>query len=451
MAAPRTVLDALLDDRRWTNEDMLREFEATARAMGESATLSLAQLKRWLRGDTPLPRPSACRVLERMFGHPAPSLLTPLGSAGPAGVADGVTGPVGALRFSIDTARITGSHAIAPGRLVDMAARRALRFLASAEGNILGPQTLAELHSEVARLAAAYPREPLASLLGDLADTQDFVFRVLEGRRGRPTEVRDLYLLAGVTCGMLAKASHDIGDSRSALTQTRTAYVCADNADHNGLRAWVLGLQSLISYWAGWAEDARRYAGLGTATAAGVTGTSVAWLAALEARASAALGDAEATRTALSRAEAAREQLVADDLDALGGIMTFPRPRQLYYSVDAMVALPEPPPELPERAEDAVAAYQTASPEEWAFSDEAGARTDLALAWLGRGELDGACEALRPVLDLPHDRRIRGVIVSTERIHTALCVSDWVRVPAAKSIRDEIEAFTRTPAKALLR
>ncbi|MGH3327733.1 MAG: hypothetical protein ACRDPT_08080 [Streptomycetales bacterium] len=34
------------------------------------------------------------------------------------------------------------------------------------------------------------------------------------------------YLLAGVVCGMLAKASHDLGDTRAALTQARTAYVC---------------------------------------------------------------------------------------------------------------------------------------------------------------------------------------------------------------------------------
>lgn len=295
--APRTLLDRLLDERRWTNEEMLRRFAAAARAMSESATLSPAQLKRWLRGDIPTPRPVACRVLERMFGYPAEVLLAPLGTDDLV-VSERPASSVGEL----PSATHTGQRPLGLGRQVDMAARRALRFMATAEGSALGTETLAELHNEVARLATAYPREPLSGLVGDLIDTQDFLFRLLQGNRVRPMEARDLYLLAGVTCGMLAKASHDMGDPRAALTQARTAYVCADNADHQGLRVWILGLQSLVAYWAGWADDARRYARLGTAAAGDVTGTSVTWLAALEARASAALGDMAATQAALTRA-----------------------------------------------------------------------------------------------------------------------------------------------------
>jgi hypothetical protein len=93
---------------------------------------------------------------------------------------------------------------------VAMAARRAFQFTAGAEGSNVGPETMTEIQSEVGRLAAAYPQKPLGELLGDLVHVQDVTFRLLEGRQP-PAMTRDLYAWAGMTSGMLAKASHDLG------------------------------------------------------------------------------------------------------------------------------------------------------------------------------------------------------------------------------------------------
>ncbi|MGH3767165.1 MAG: hypothetical protein ACRDTX_18755 [Pseudonocardiaceae bacterium] len=95
-----------------------------------------------------------------------------------------------------------------------------------------------------------------------LVDTQDRAFGLLEGRQ-RPEQTRDLYLIAGIACGLMAKASHDLGVPHDALTQARTGYACADNSGHDGLRAWIRGLQALITYWSGRLEDSVRYAQLG--------------------------------------------------------------------------------------------------------------------------------------------------------------------------------------------
>jgi hypothetical protein len=35
------------------------------------------------------------------------------------------------------------------------------------------------------------------------------------------------------------------------MAQARTAYVRADNAGHDGLRAFVRGFQSMTAYWGG--------------------------------------------------------------------------------------------------------------------------------------------------------------------------------------------------------
>jgi hypothetical protein len=47
-----------------------------------------------------------------------------------------------------------------------------------------------------------------------------------------------------------------------------------------------------------------------------------------------------------------------------------------------------------------------------AFGDAAGSRCDLAVARIALGEIEGAQEAVTPVLELPADQRIRGVISS---------------------------------------
>lgn len=334
-------------------------------------------------------------------------------------------------------------------RQVEMAARRALRFSVTVEGSNVGPETLDQLRDEVARIAVAYPQQPLAVLLGDLIELQDVAFRLLEGRQ-RPSETTELYLLAGAISGMLAKASHDLGDPHSAMTQARTGYVCADNARHDGLRAWTRGLQSMVAYWAGWPNDAVRYARLGQDAADSTRGTSSVWLAAQEARGWAVLGDADQTRAAIGRANDARDQAAPDELDELGGIMTFSRPRQLYYEADALVWLPGAEPAAAQAASAAVTTYENAEPGERSFSDEAGSRADLALARVNSGDLDDAADALRDVFELPVDHRIGGILASVRRVHEALRAPEYRTAQAARTTQLEIEAFCQIPASAAL-
>ncbi|MGH8905654.1 MAG: helix-turn-helix domain-containing protein [Egibacteraceae bacterium] len=334
-------------------------------------------------------------------------------------------------------------------REMAMAARRALRFCAAVEGSNVGPETLEQLRDEVARLALAYKTKPVATLLGDLTSVQDVAFRLLEGRQ-RPAQTRQLYFLAGVTCGLLANACHDLADPHAAMTQARTAYVCADNAGHDGLRAWVRGQQSVIAYWAGWPHEALRYAQLGSGTAQRVTGTVAVLLPALEARARAALGDENGSQAAIEHAHAARERTVPDELDEFGGLLTFDRPKQLYYAADATVWVPDEEERAEREASQAVDAYEHAEETERSIVCEAGSRADLALARAHRGELDGAREALRPVLELPSAQRARTSIVAlTLRVHAALSDPRYRGSPAAAETQQQIEAFCRASSRRL--
>lgn len=84
-------------------------------------------------------------------------------------------------------------------------------------------------------------------------------------------------------------------------------------------------------------EDALHHSQQGAATAAELRGTVTPWLYGLQARAAALLGDEDTVRAATQRAVTLREQVTPDELDALGGIFTYPEVKQRYYTVEAAV------------------------------------------------------------------------------------------------------------------
>ena len=255
---------------------------------------------------------------------------------------------------------------------------------------------------------------------------------------------------------MLAKAAHDLHDPHMAMTHARTALLCARNAEQAALTAWIRGLQSLITYWADRPREALEYSQAGQQIP-GLSGTVNVWLASLEARAWSALGNGMASRQAIERAADLRERVVIDDLDELGGMCYFSLPRQLYYAADAGASLPETQADqdqvnarTAEHASQAVAAYENARPDERSFGDEAGSRTDLAVARVRAKDLEGAREAIDPVLSLPIAQRINGVVSSVINVHRAISVNS-ADASIAQDIQEEIEEYCRTPAAALPR
>ena len=431
--SPRTQLEYLLWQRDQTYEEIVAEFAKLARALGEPATLTSRHLRRLASGERNGVTPVTRRVLQAMFSRPAEDLLAPYGhSADLAPVIQGLVMP-----------RPT---ATTPEEMLILAAQRARKFALLAGQGELADETLDQIYDDVRQLVSAYPQRPLATILGDLVTAQDTVFTLLENRR-RPAHARQLYLLGGLLGGMLAKASHDTADPQTALTQSRTAYLCADQADHDGLRAWVRGLQALITYWDGRLNESVRYAQQGAQFAERSSSTAAVWLPVSEARAWAALGNVAAAQRAIERAEAAWDNVHGDELDELGGMCKFSRARQLYYTADALAWLPAEAGQAQDYATQAVTAYEDATSPEWAFGDAAGSRCDLAVARIALGEIDGAREAIAPVLELPAEQRIRGIISSVQHVHTALRRPELP--PAGRELQEEIEVFAKTPLRAL--
>lgn len=429
---PRTLLEFLIQQRDSTYEELAGEFSRH----GEHAAISARHLGRLARGErgTTAATPATRRAFQSMFGKPLDELLKPwtptLQTASPAIDSSLTPSPTGHERS-----------------LLTMAAERARRFaMLTAEST--SPEAIDQLREDVQRLALAYPQRPLLELLGDLAETQDTLFTLLE-RRQEPHQSRQLNFLASVTSGLLAKASHDLADPHAAMLQARTAVLCADRADHNGLRAWLRGLQSLVAYWAGRHAEALRYAEKGIQFAERTTGTASVWLPVSAARAYAALGNAEKALDAVHAAEDAWTRVEPDEMDELGGICTFNQPRTLYYAADALAWLPQEAEQAQSYAQRAVDAYADRTNPAWAFGDQAGSHTDLAVARVAARDIEGAAEALAPVLDLAPERRINGVVNSVQRVHRTLTQSGLAA--DAHDIIDQIEDFTITPLRALPR
>jgi len=197
------------------------------------------------------------------------------------------------------------------------------------------------------------------------------------------------------------------------MPQARTAYICADIAERG-------------------------------------TGTASIRPSAQEARTWAAVGNAERAEEAIARSVAQREAISGDELDEFGGIMTFSLPRQLYYTADTWIWLPEFGEQAVRAAETAIDAYEAADPAERSFSDEAGAQADLALARVNNQDVESAVKVLWLVLDLPPDQCIGGIIASVMRVRSALQAPQYRGSTLVKNAQVEIEEYCRLPAKAML-
>jgi hypothetical protein len=425
---PRTVFEELIRQQDRTYEEIARDFERVAQRLGEhGVSISTRHLRRLASGERTGTTPATRRVLQAMFNRRMDELLQPWPQAEDVGSeAFGWQPPLGATLPEILTA----------------AAQRAHGFALMAQTSMTG-EMMEQVYDDVSQLAQIYSHRPLPEILGRLATTQDILFRLLEARQA-PACARQLYFLAGVMSGLLARASHDLGDPYTALTQARTGFLCADRADHDGLRAMIRAWQAVFTYWANRPHDAVRYAQSGIRFASAARNTTLVFLPAIEGRAWARLGNAARACELVGHAERMREHVRPDELDDLGGLCIFDRPRQLYTTADALAWLPERRELCLKYCEEAVAAYRDSTAPDWSFAFQAGSHAALAITRIGMGEPDGAAEAMAWVFELAGPQRINPVVQSVRRVKSALSASPLA--VGHSEFAEKIEAFAGTTA-----
>ncbi|PKW18642.1 helix-turn-helix domain-containing protein [Saccharopolyspora spinosa] len=319
-------------------------------------------------------------------------------------------------------------------------ARDAERFAREVAAATISQQTLDQISAEIDQFAVNYVFKPLAELFVDIRELRFEVFQLAQNNRS-PTQLRQLYLDASRAAGLHSHICLDLGHYHAAHTHALTAFLCADLAGHNGMRAWVRGLQSLISYWDGDLAAAVEFARDGAGYCA--HGSVAARLPSLEARACAALGEKDNTLAALDRTDRARATIDKDD-DA--GVFTFPRAKQAVYTGTALLALGDraSAARAAHESSQALELYEAAAPSDRSSGDILAARLDLGTAYLLQDDLDGLRDQLDTVLDVPPVRRTASIVKRAADIGQRLDRSRYANAAQGQQMRSAITAFCAT-------
>ncbi len=329
-----------------------------------------------------------------------------------------------------------------PQEFIGTTARESVTFICQSGGAAVEPVVLEQLHADVSRLAVTYLTSPPANVFLEARNLRDQAFGLIRDHR-RPTDSRDLHLIAGQLCGILAYASLDLGYADEAMTQARAAWFCADVAGHYGLKAWVRGTQSLIARFMGSFSDAHEYIQLGVKYA--TEGTSLVRLKCGEAQCLAHFEDSTGTHQALNQAKDARDKV--NSSDAIGGLFAFSEAKQSYYAGSSLIWLTGHKDARIAEAEsiNAIQLWRAGPNDDRSHADEALAHIYLGTARVHLGDLDGVLEAIRPVLGIPRQQRVSWHKKRLGRISEMLDTERYWGSALADRIRGEIEVFSMEP------
>jgi transcriptional regulator with XRE-family HTH domain/tetratricopeptide (TPR) repeat protein len=314
------------------------------------------------------------------------------------------------------------------------AAGQSAEFGEWAEGTNVGETTLEQLDDDVRRISRDYLTNPPLPLMLDAIRVRNRAFTLLEGRQ-HPNQSRLLYLTAGRLCGLLAWMASDVGRHAEADTQARTAWLCAELAGADGLRAWVRAIQSKVAYWDGRLEDSAQLARDGLRFPA--PGTAHVLLASLSARSWARLGAADEAHAALHTAEQERDRAGSDEV---GGLLGFSEAQQSYMAGSTHLWLKEPQEALA-AADRAIWLFDVGSQSTRFYGAEMLALVDAAAALTQAGDLDGAAERLRPVLELPPEQQLDTFTSRLVELRDGLRRSRYAMSRPAVEMQRQIEEF----------
>ena len=241
----------------------------------------------------------------------------------------------------------------------------------------------------------------------------------------------------------MANAANDLDSPRAAEELARAGWAYAVAIDHRPLMAQLRLSLTDIAYWHDQFRQARDLARDGLGYLA--DGPTAAQLHLKSGRAAAHLGDADATRRAITSANEAREREHTDDLLEIGGEFSLSRASQHSLAGSALIEIPGAEAEAAEELNSAAELY-AAGPqpgESYRYTLEARARIDLAVATLRGDDLDAASLAVEPVLSLPPAKRTTELPKRFAFVRSELASPRYQGSLRARELDERIEEFCR--------
>jgi len=311
----------------------------------------------------------------------------------------------------------------------------------------VGPAAVEQFTADVVRLARAYVSAPAFPLFAVMRRLLAQIQAAIE-RRTYPAQARDLNLLAGALCGLMANASLDLGRREAADDLARAAWTYGRTIDHDPLIGWARGTQALAAIGDDRYLDATRHAEDGLLHAP--AGTGAVRLHAIGARALSAYGDRTQAQAAIAAAERARDDAHQDELhDGIGGEFAFSNAKLCYYEALTLVEGNDPT-----RAEDAaggaITLYQNGPAMARSYGCEILARAQLARAQLMNRKLEDAAETLRGVLAPGPQMHVHSLAHQLQTCRQLLVVPEYRSSVIARQLDRHLAAFSRAGAAQLI-
>jgi tetratricopeptide (TPR) repeat protein len=299
-----------------------------------------------------------------------------------------------------------------PQEQLSLYARESSHILNRAEYSNVGSDTLERLHSQLRSAAYGYLKAPTGPLLAKVRRVRDEALRLLEGHQPLNNR-RDLYLIAGWAMTFLAWASTDMGRVDATAEHAKAAWHFAQQAGHDGLRAWVCKTRQVVAYWANRREEAMQHAERGMLYAMRVGGETEVMLTSTLALDYARLGRVDEARVLLQTAHNLAPD--GEENDYPGGPLSCAPERALSYWADAYLVLGEPAAAL-EMAGRSVSVSQASSTGDRNLGTERMTCLHVVRASIDLGELEVAEEALLPVLETPTEARPAPLLIQLSDI-----------------------------------
>lgn len=305
-------------------------------------------------------------------------------------------------------------------------------------------RTREEVRQDLHLLATNYVVDPtnLGRTFAELVILRDRLWMLLDRYGKRPDDARELHLLLGGTCVLLASISHDLGEPSAAMTQTRTALSFAELAGHTGLITWIYSTRAMIASWWGTADNVLHHAQC--SRSAGQSGIGAVRLAGLEARALALSGDHHEAVKLIQTSQDRLDKLSGiDSLRNLGEVFTFSRARQHYYNAAAFAHMYDWE-AVESEASAAISLYANpAIHRRWPVTMTL-SQVHLAQARLNRDGPEGARDALTPVFSIPNEQRIPQTTQALNRLQIQLRSRVYANLPVARDLDEAICDFDRS-------
>ncbi|HEX8859104.1 MAG TPA: hypothetical protein VGC06_08445 [Actinomycetes bacterium] len=294
-----------------------------------------------------------------------------------------------------------------------------------------GEASLTALEQAVSGLARSYPSTPPTVLARPvLAHFRD-VAHLLDG----PMPVarrRRLAVVAGHLAGLAGSLAFDLRQESKAIAYFAVALQAAEDADSPDLAAWALATRSLIPTYSGDPRAALRLVQEAQDRAHGhVRHSRLAWLAALEAKAYAGLGDAAGSLTALSRAEQAIEHIEPGHDDVGTDFFDYPRLTGFRGTCHLLLRHPK--------------AAQAALTEVLTLRDPSDvkgrslARLDLAQVFAQDQALEEACEAITGALAIRRESQVGPILRRAREVRASL--EPWREEPLVRDLDEQLRVL----------